>query len=76
MVSGCKKSTAGLLPHHFIGPSPHLSLRHCQLVLGFASSSSLRLLFFLPLAMETLGVRSVMDRWLQKSVASGPAGQL
>ena len=63
-----------LLPHHLMGPSPHLSLRHCQLVLGFASSSSLRLLFFLPLAVETLGVRSVMDRWLQKNVASGPAG--
>lgn len=70
-----QKSTAGLglpLPRHLMGPNPHLSLRHCQLVLGFASSSSLRRFFFLLLlAVEMLGVCSVMDSWLQQSLVSG-----
>lgn len=52
-----------------MGPSPHLSFRHCQLNLGFASSSSLWFFFFLHLAEEVVGVvRSLMDRWLQKFV--------
>lgn len=62
------------LPPH--GPRPHLSLRHCQLFFGLASSSSLRPFFLLPLTMDKLGVGSLIDSWLQNSLMSGSAGQL
>lgn len=71
--NGLEHRSLGLpLPHLPMGSTPHLSLRHCQLVLGFASSSSLLPFFLLLLlAVETLGVRSVMDSWLQQRLVSG-----